>query len=476
MKFLTKLLPLIGCFLFLVILVSTFINALTLFNSMLSIVTTAGFMLGIAGFVSYLVIRYLSQKMFLISLILVGILLRVGWIIWIQTPPASDFLYLHTAAVSAAAGDFSFSESEYFASWVYQLGFTMYEALIIKLFGSSLLVLKLINVLFSVGTAVIIYFSGAKIFNEPSGRIASLISILYVPNILMCSVLTNQHLSTFLFMLGCFLLLQDWNNSKYRWIYVGLLFGLGNIIRPIGSVFLIGLVLFFLFVQLQSYSKTQIWKALTKVAGVIVIFYLVQSLVSYSFIAGGVTQYPLSNREPYWKFMVGLNASTNGAWSMEDAKYVLQYELGEERDRAELAVIEERLEDKIAVAMLMARKLTVLWGSGDASTLWSLQEMNKPELSAQLDKIEKVQYLLMSFFAALSLFALYKMKQPHMAFLYVLLMLLYAGVHLIIEIQTRYRLDLMPAFILLQSYGVYKVYMLMKNLAIVRPKDRGAEM
>lgn len=475
MKFLAKLLPFIGCLLFIVILVSTFINALTLFNSTLSIVTTAGFTLGIAGFVSYLAIRYLSQKMFLISLILVGILLRVGWIVWIQTPPASDFLYLHTAAVSAATGDFSFSNSEYFASWVYQLGFTMYEALIIKLFGSSLLALKLMNVLFSVGTAVIIYSSGAKIFNEPSGRIASLISILYVPNILMCSVLTNQHLSTFLFMLGCFLLIQDWN-SKYRWIYVGLLFGLGNIIRPIGSVFLIGLVLFILFIQLRSYSKPQIWRALTKVAGVIVIFYLVQSLVSYSFIAGGVTQYPLSNREPYWKFMVGFNASSNGAWSMEDAKYVQQYKLGEERNRAELAVVRDRLDNLPAITALMTRKLVLLWGSADASTLWSLQELNKPDLSVLLNKIERVMYLLMSFFAALSLFALYRMKQPHMAYLYVLLILLYAGVHLIIEIQTRYRLDLMPAFILLQSYGVYKVYMLLQNLAIVRPKDRGAEM
>ncbi|MCD9022862.1 ArnT family glycosyltransferase [Cohnella silvisoli] len=475
MKLLGKIVTVAGCLFFIVALVSSFTNSLTLFDSALTTVTTALVTLGILLLVSYIADRYLSKRLFILSLISLAFLIRIVWILWIQTPPASDFLYMHTAAKSAALGDFSFADTEYFTSWVYQLGFTLYEALIIKLFGSSLFILKFMNVVFSVGTTVIVYFTAARMFNEFCGRIASLAYALYIPNIIMCSVLTNQHLSTLLFMLGCLFLIKGWD-SKYRWIYIGLSFGIANIIRPLGSVFIIGLILFFLIHQLRTYSKPQAWKIIAKVAGVVAIFYLVQSLVSYAILSADITKYPLSNREPYWKFMVGLNAKTDGAWSMEDARYVLQFELGEERNRAELEVIKERLADKPELAALMTRKLVSLWGSGDASTSWSLQEMNKPDLSVTLNKIERMMYIVMSAFGVLSLLALYRMKQTHESHLYVILLLAYATVHLVIEIQTRYRLDLMPAFIQLQSYGVYKMYSMIQSFNIAGQKNKSAEM
>jgi 4-amino-4-deoxy-L-arabinose transferase-like glycosyltransferase len=467
MKVPARLLTGAGCLFFIIVFISALSDTFVQFQSPFMTIITLVMALAVLWLVMHWSHQYLSQKSFIWLLISLGLILRIGWIIWIQTPPTSDFLYVHTAALSAAEGDFSFADTEYFASWVYQIGFTLYEALIIKLFGSSIFILKLINVLFSVATAVIIYFAGTRIFNEFTGRAASILYTLYIPNIIMCSVLTNQHLSTFLFMLGCLLLLRGWE-SRVQWIWIGLVFGLANIIRPIGIVFLIGLVLFFLLVQLRNLTKAQAWRAFAKVAGVIAVFYLLQSLVSYSIIAAGVTKFPLSNREPNWKFMVGLNADTNGTWSMEDAKYALQYELGEARDLAEQEVIKQRLEDKIGLAALIARKLVVMWGSGDASTMWSLQELNQPDLSVLLNKIERAMYVIMSAFGVISLFALYRMKRGHDSFLFILVLLIYAGIHLIIEIQPRYRLDLLPAFILLQSFGMYQVYTKMLSPSSLR--------
>lgn len=44
---------------------------------------------------------------------------------------------MYNSAIQATKGDFSFAQDDYYTSWVYQLGFTMYQAFIIKLFGEG---------------------------------------------------------------------------------------------------------------------------------------------------------------------------------------------------------------------------------------------------------------------------------------------------------------------------------------------------
>ncbi|MBB6673541.1 glycosyltransferase family 39 protein [Cohnella nanjingensis] len=447
-----------GGILFAIALAASLANGSALFGSPLKIGAAALSSAGLILFMGALANRYLSRSGFLAVLLALGLGLRLAWIFWIDTPPASDFAFMHAAAMNAASGDYSFGDDEYFRSWVYQLGFTMYEALVIKLFGSSLIVLKLLNALFGAGTSVLVYGIGRRLFNEFSGRTAALLHACYIPHILMCSVLTNQHLSIFLFTLGCWLVLNRGLDAKFRWIGIGLAFGLGNVMRPLGSIFLIGFAAYVILFELLPTLRTAKRIVIAKAAGVLGVFYLVQMLVSYALIAGGVTEYKLSNREPYWKFMVGLNAATDGGWSMEDAKLAARYPLGEARNEAELAVVKMRLSDKAEVAALMARKLVLLWGGADSATMWSLGEMGKPELTRLLDQWERTMYVAMSAFGACSLFVLLRRGETRGPLFLVLLWLGYAAVHLAIEVQTRYRLDFMPVFILLQSYGAYALY------------------
>ncbi|MCC3376828.1 glycosyltransferase family 39 protein [Cohnella sp. REN36] len=466
-----------GCLLFAAALAASFVNGASAWGSPLKIgsavIAAAGVML-LAG---YAADRYLSRRQYLALLAALGFGLRLVWVLWIDTPPASDFAFMHAAALNAAHGDFSFGADEYFRGWVYQLGFTMYEALVIKLFGGSLLVLKLLNVLYGVGTSLLVYAIAGKLFNEFSARAAGLLYACYIPHVLMSSVLTNQHLSIFLYLLGCWLLLNRGLAAKWRWIGIGLAFGLGHIIRPLGPIFLIGFALYVLIFELIPAFRLRARPPIAKAIGVFAAFYLVQLVVSYALIAGGVTTYKLSNREPYWKFMVGLNAATDGNWSVEDAKLAARYPLGPERDEAELAVVKERLADKGEVAALMARKLVLLWGGADSATMWSLGEMGKPELSRLLDRWERSMYVTLSAFGLVSLIALLRRGGGREPILPLLLWLGYAAVHLAIEVQTRYRLDFMPVLILLQSYGIYVLYERMRPFfALHEPSQTGRDV
>lgn len=461
----------IGGLFFVVVFTASFMNTTQLLQNPLLAASGILLTLSLILAASWLLGRRISAKGYLLALMAVSLLTRLGWMIWIDTPPDSDFLFMYNAAQLAAAGDFSFNQDEYFLSWVYQFGFTMYEAGMIKLFGgAALFMLKLVNVLFSTATVLLVYYAALELFNEHTARIAGLLYALYIPNIIMCSVLTNQHWSTFFFTLGCLLIINRRFETNYGWLLIGLAFGLGNIMRPLSLVYVAGFVAFLLLFHLFKANSDDCRPArlsigkvstgmLARAAGVLIIFYMVQSLASFALVQSGASQYPLSNREPYWKFVVGLNAETDGRWSLEDGKYVLQFKLGEERDAAELALIKERLGDPVAVASLFARKLTVFWGEEDSAVMWSLKDMNRIELAATLKIAERFLFTAMSAAGVYSLYSLWRsrfaLQQKASYMLFLILLLGYAFVQLWIEIQARYRLDLLPCFILLQSYGMY---------------------
>jgi hypothetical protein len=400
--------------------------------------------------------RYGGGRTFMVALLLLVAAPRIVWIAAVDTAPVSDFLDMHSAALSAAAGDLSFGENEYFSRWAYQLGFTFYEALAIKLFGSSLIVLKLLNVLFQAGTAVVLYKCAVRAFGETCGRAAALMYAVYVPNIIMCSVLTNQHISVFFYFLGLYVLIRKSFVGKYDWLLVGLCIGLGNLMRPLGSFFLIGVLAYAALFLLAPRIRERSWPALAaKCVGVLAVYWLVQQAASFALVQGGVTPYPLSNREPYWKFMIGLNPATNGGWSYDDTVYVLQYPPGEERNRVELELLKKRLEDKRQVGALFASKTKAMWGDEDSAPMWSLPDMDRPELVKRLVQTERIQYVLMAFFGLVAMTVIAWRGATGEASLFLLLLLGYAALHVVIEVQTRYRFDIWPCAIILQSFGIY---------------------
>ncbi|WP_255374493.1 glycosyltransferase family 39 protein [Cohnella sp. OV330] len=336
----------------------------------------------------------------------------------------------------------------------------MYEAAIIRLFGDSIFVLKVIGALFNMGTAVILYFTGARLFNETCGRIAACFYAFYLPNILMCSVLTNQHLSVFLFFLGCSLLLKR-RGSLLSWLWAGLAIGIGQLIRPIGVVYLTGIALFAMlevWKKLREGRRRKAWRQAGMLLAMIGIYAAIQWSANASLQNAGITQRALSDGDKYWKFMVGLNADANGGWNKEDAQYANGFAFGDERHDAELQRIKERLENKTQVAALMGRKLALMWGSGDSSAYWSLEGSGHSQLERSLSMAERPQYVVFCGFALFALLALWRAGMYRGPLLYILLLLIYAGAHLAIEIQTRYRLDLLPAVMLLVSYGVWQTY------------------
>ncbi|MDC2866772.1 glycosyltransferase family 39 protein [Bacillus sp. BP-3] len=411
---------------------------------------------------TYLCNTYFSKTTFIILLTLCAFITRFIWILKIPTPIESDFALMYKGAVQAAQGDYSFSSSPYYTTWVYQLGFTMYQAFVIKLFGNHIFILKLLNVLYCTGTTLCVYSITSEIFNEWTGRIAGLLYAFFIPSIMMSSVLTNEHLATFLFYLGFYLLVRLY--SKYTWIFVGITLAFGDIIRPLGSFVLLAVIIYLLLHEFLGKDKKTMFTTTKKLIGILVTFFAVHYIVSSIFIATGVTKYPLSNRDPLWKFVLGLNSETTGTYSASDAEQIMSLEIGEERKAIEMKLIKERIADKEKLFTLFGDKFSSMWGDTDSAGYWSLNQLNKKELIDTSMKYEKYVYMATMLFGVIGSLSLLFTKQKNLQYtLFLLLIIGYIAVHFLIEIQTRYRYFIIPSFFIIQSYGIYVIHRYMRK-------------
>ncbi|GIQ65155.1 hypothetical protein PACILC2_37230 [Paenibacillus cisolokensis] len=138
-------------------------------------------------------------------------------------------------------------------------------------------------------------------------------------------------------------------------------------------------------------SERKQW--IKKVLGVLAVYLILQQIVTFGYAVARIAPYPLPNNEPYWKFVTGLNVSTNGKFSKADNEYVHQFPLGEERNQAELQLIKERLQNKSELLKLFSSKFDEMWGGGDMSTFWSMDNTAQKSWRIYFDGAERIMYL-----------------------------------------------------------------------------------
>lgn len=427
---------------------------LFVFNSIYEVIAIIAAVL-IITIISILLFKIKDSKRFVLYLFITAIIFRLLWIIFINTTPTSDFKIMYDAALELVKGNNeSVFNNYYFNVWVYQLGFTGYLAIILKLFNNSLFMVKLINVIIVSIIPVVIYFSARKLVNEKISRVPAILYALYIGSIANTSVLTNQHLATLLFYIAILVLLSD-INRKFRWILVGITIAFGQIMRPEGSIIILALLLFVIFKDITDIKE--VGKSLFEFIGIIAIVFTVTKVVSFGFINAGITQYELSNRDPLWKFVCGFNHDTKGTYSAEDSDYLDHFGgIGEKRQKAEIDLIKERLAQPKRLTITLAYKYAVMWALNDTSLqLVFTDNVDKPVLYDITLKLEKIQYIIIAVMFMLGIINIIKRKEGFSRnHIYLIIFLGYLLAHLLIEVQPRYRYFALPIFFIISSYSL----------------------
>ncbi len=362
-----------------------------------------------------------------------------------DTLPISDFGIFYKNAVKLTNGDKSFGDGFYFKSFAYQTGPVIYYSLIMKLFGTGLLPLKLVNCFFMAGSNSLIYLIARKISNDYTARFVSLLYLLYPAPYFLTPVLTNQHFAACMFLLSIYLLLETRINFAIRSLTAGMFLAFGNAVRPLGVVILGGVVIWAVAQSIREKKLARIGTSVIMIAAYFLLSFTISTMVKKA----DINPEGLSNNYPLWKFVVGFNYQTKGTFSYPDQNEIFYIKDFKRRNEVSKKVIKERISispGKMFDLINTKQKImwsyfdTMKWGFYDKeyNHLVASESLKKYELP--ILKIEKIYYIFafILMFAGLCLTLLQKRIITDIVLLASILGC-YFSAHALIEIQVRYR-------------------------------------
>ena len=398
-----------------------------------------------------------------IGLFLVRFALALVFILWLKSQPVQDFDTMYRAAVQLARGDHGYLQDTYFFNWAYQSAFVAYEALVIRLFGGGLLPLQLLNALWMAGTAVLVYRIAARVAGEKAAVAVGVLYALYPAPLFLAGVLTNQHLSVFLLYAGIYVLMSGKGLTWPRAAGAGALIALGNAVRPIGIIPLLACVIWLVLRAAEGRSR----KALLHGAATAASYFLCGIVLSALIVGSGINPNGLANNQPMWKFVVGLNQETNGQWNRADYERFIVPSADDPAGTDE--AMRQEVAERLAVgpgklAGLALRKSTAMW-AGYEDLYWGFGHLDPDgeavpgvswnSLQLLLAHAEKGLYLLAFALAFAGIvYRLTRRERVGADLILVLLLCGYYAVHLMVEVQVRYRYFLMPCVFVLGAMAL----------------------
>ena len=412
--------------------------------------------------------RYLRPvRRFGLMLFVLRFALALCFILWLGSQPVQDFDTIYSAACQLARGDHSYLDNVYFFNWAYQSAFVAYEALVIRLFGPSLLPLQILNAAWMAGTCVLVYRMACRLVSERAAMAAGLLYALYPAPLFLAGVLTNQHLSVFLLYSALYLLLSRPALTPARTLAAGALLALGNAMRPIGVIPLLAVLIWLMLRALRRKETRHVVHGLCVAAA----YFAVGAALSGLIVASGINPEGLENNQPMWKFVVGLNQESSGSWNRADYDAYLSLPT-QQADAAMTEAVKDRLSvgpGKLAglawrkSAVMWAGKEDLYWGFGhleqDAAAVTFPVTLSWNSMQLLLGSVDKGLYLLAFALALAGLVV--RLRRPERcgrSLPLVLLLCGYYAVHLIVEVQSRYRYFLMPCVFLLAALALERLF------------------
>ncbi|AEY65244.1 glycosyltransferase family 39 protein [Clostridium sp. BNL1100] len=362
-----------------------------------------------------------------------------------DTLPISDFSTFYNCAVKLNNGDKSFGHGFYFTSFAYQTGPVIYYAMIMKLFGTGLLPLKLVNCLFMAGSNSLIYLIARKISNDYTARFISLLYLLYPAPYFLTPVLTNQHFAACMFMLSIYLLLETRINFAIRSVAAGIFLSFGNAVRPLGVVILGGVVIWAVAQSIREKKLVRIGATVIMIAAYFLLSFTFSTIVKKA----DINPEGLSNNYTLWKFVVGFNYQTKGTFSYPDQNEIFYIKDFKQRNEVSKKVIKERISISPAKMFdLINTKQKIMWSYFDTMKWGFYDKVNNHLVPSEILKkyelpilkIEKMYYILVFILMLAGLcLTLTRKKTSTGVVLIASIIACYFAAHALIEIQVRYR-------------------------------------
>lgn len=374
---------------------------------------------------------WLSKHKLIIFLFLFALIIRIAVVLLINTPVISDFKTMLEASKELVNGTDAYKSMPYFICWGYQMGHVIYQAILLNIIN-SITFLKIVNAIVTSSTVIMIYLIGKELSNTKAAIIISIIYSIFLFPLLLNTVLTNQLLPMLLILIAIYLWMKKKKENKLMPVIIGILLGISNMLRSETIVIIIAFVLYTIFLMIKKENRKAL---IINLCLIIISYFTLTTATSFVLKATDISPSGLENKNSSWKFLEGLNIETRGQYSEDDA---IKYSYYKKKTTKEL---KKRIQEEWQqYPLLFAKKTKILWLNSDLS--WPLGHIENQEdlkLYEGINQIFIYFFVIMSLLSAITLFKkTYKKEQ----ILILLILFVYFGVYLFIEVMPRYAYSL----------------------------------
>lgn len=374
---------------------------------------------------------WLSKHKLIIFLFLFALIIRIAVVLLINTPVISDFKTMLEASKELVNGTDAYKSMPYFICWGYQMGHVIYQAILLNIIN-SITFLKIVNAIVTSSTVIMIYLIGKELSNTKAAIIISIIYSIFLFPLLLNTVLTNQLLPMLLILIAIYLWMKKKKENKLMPVIIGILLGISNMLRSETIVIIIAFVLYTIFLMIKKENRKAL---IINLCLIIISYFTLTTATSFVLKATDISPSGLENKNSSWKFLEGLNVETRGQYSEDDA---IKYSYDKKKTTKEL---KKRIQEEWQqYPLLFAKKTKILWLNSDLS--WPLGHIENQEdlkLYEGINQIFIYFFVIMSLLSAITLFKkTYKKEQ----ILILLILFVYFGVYLFIEVMPRYAYSL----------------------------------
>ncbi len=392
---------------------------------------------------------------------------------------------------------------DYVAIFPHVLGYSAVLAALFRIFGESVFVGQMFNIVLAVGTCLICWHITRMLTGRIAAMIALFITAFWPSMVFYNNFLAAEYLFSFLLFLCVWLMVilvtRFTPDSPKQWqgivlhALLGILLACTSAIRPMALLLLISICICLAPSRMDGpiLPRNDIPVANRFMqhgwvrALVVLLCYLVVSAFITKCVAFTVDRDLASGSASMgYNLLVGLNEEAYGGWNSDDAAYL--YSILDSTGSAEQAQIAcrdlafERLGGGFRMlANLFMRKYTVLWGNDEYGTTWNivfLDEMGTltEELKSMLYSLQNfnnIWYFVIVFFAGLDGIYLIK-SRGSWSYMLVLLFCGTVAMHLLVENQNRYHFHCLYAFAILAAQGLHLMYQDSKFRVVIGNANR----
>lgn len=413
--------------------------------------------------------KYLSREKSIFYILLIAFIIRLAWILIIRTAPISDFQLMYEAGKNVANGNYScFYGNNYFSRFPHDTITVLYYSLFFRIVKNPLFLIKFMNIIYQTFTVYMIYNISKITYNKKIANISAILITIFSPFIMYCSETMAENMAIPLFLVGVYLFIKYIDNDNILTLIFSTVFlGIGNFFRPVGIIFLIAFILYYITKKIIYYKSKNILKYLY-IFIIIIGFLMPKIIISNLLVTNNILEKQLWNGgEPViMNILKGTNLDSIGAWSEEDS--LIPEESNHNNELMKEKAI-ERIKSRftnsnfIQIILFYLKKIVLQWGIGDFGAYdWTVAKgiYLTPKITLFLTPIaytiSSIYYLYLISLSVIGLKNISNNKINDKVLFYYLILLGFIGFYLLTERQPRYAFVCSWIFVLTASNAFYK--------------------